>query len=191
MNEPPRTCLDCGRVYDDGESPPCPQCGCRTLAMAMAGHVTAQGSLAGRHKQPGFKGAIVQFVERTKVSGRGKLARESLRYDRTNPTMTIKMHRVEEQQPDGSWTGEHDERKVYPAKRKKWRQRRLAGSRSVARFSSHSRSTGRAKYVTSQILAGCDFGFAATLVADPQSLRELDFEITSAPSWIRPARTAP
>ena len=63
----------------------------------------------------------MHFVERTKLSRLGKLARESLRYDRTDPTRTTKTHRVEEQQPDGSWTVEHDEREEYPAKRKRRR----------------------------------------------------------------------
>jgi hypothetical protein len=64
---------------------------------------------------------VVQFIERTKISRFGRLSRESLRFDRSDPAKTTKTHRVEEQQPDGSWTVVHDEQEEYPAKRKRRR----------------------------------------------------------------------
>jgi predicted nucleic acid-binding Zn-ribbon protein len=121
MSEAPTTCVDCGRVYADDESPPCPDCGCRTVSKHLTGQVTAHGTLSGEHRRPGVRYEITSFMERTKLSALGRLARESLRYDRSHPSKTVKTHRVEEQQPGGSWTIEHDEREEYPARRKRRR----------------------------------------------------------------------
>jgi hypothetical protein len=57
-------------------------------------------------------------VERTKLSEFGKLARESLRLDRSESEKTVKTHRVEEHREDGSWEVVHDECMEYPAKRR-------------------------------------------------------------------------
>jgi hypothetical protein len=85
----------------------------------LTAHVTARASLAGIHRSPGYpRGWITKFVERTKLSAFGKLARESLRLDRSEPDKTVKAHRVEEQREDGSWEVVHDERIEYPAKRR-------------------------------------------------------------------------
>jgi hypothetical protein len=119
-SELPR-CTKCGYDYGDGEQPPCPTCGSteRTFPKYLTGQVGTMGSLGGVKRRPGYpRGWVIKFVERTKLSGLGKLARESLRIDRSDPNKTVKTHRVEEQQDDGSWQLEHDERKEYPAKRR-------------------------------------------------------------------------
>ena len=93
--EPPRQCTDCKRPYRDGEQPSCP-CGSSrvTHLQNLTAHVTARASLAGIHRSPGYpRGWITKFVERTKLSAFGKLARESLRLDRSEPDKTVKVHR--------------------------------------------------------------------------------------------------
>ena len=76
-------------------------------------------SLSGLTRRSGYpKGWVVRFTERTKLSALGRLARESLRIDRSDPAKTVKTHRVEERQDDGSWEVVHNERPEYPAKRR-------------------------------------------------------------------------
>jgi hypothetical protein len=74
------------------------------------------GSLRGRGQRGGFK--FVEFLSRRKLSASGVPAEEFLSFDRTAAEVTVKRHRVDEQQPDGSWKVEHDEVKVFPAKRR-------------------------------------------------------------------------
>lgn len=120
MDDTPATCTRCGHVYAKDEKPPCPECGDtrRTFDKVIATTVAALASVSGLGRRPGFPRAFVRFVERTKVSRLGKLARESLRFDRSDRKKTVKTHHVEEQQPDGSWNVVHDEREEYPAKRR-------------------------------------------------------------------------
>lgn len=39
-----------------------------------------------------------------------------MRLDRSDPTKTVKTHRVNEQELDGDWKVVHDEKVEYPAK---------------------------------------------------------------------------
>jgi hypothetical protein len=115
-----RSCSACGYVYTGRLKPPCPDCGATaiTFELTLTSRVTTLDSLQGKQRRPGFAGALVSFTERTKLSALGNLARESLRLDRSDPEKTVKTHRVEERQEDGSWTLEHNEREEYPAKRR-------------------------------------------------------------------------
>ena len=116
----PAICSKCGRPYESNEQPPCPECGetRRTFEQLVTATVTTRASVSGVHTRLGYPGWVTRFVERTKISRLGKLARESLQFDRSHPEKTVKTHRVEEQQPDGEWKVVHDEEVEYPAKRR-------------------------------------------------------------------------
>jgi hypothetical protein len=117
----PAFCSECKRPYQSNEDPPCPACGSsrRTFDQLNTATLRAQASVSGVHTRQGYpRGWVTKFVERTKISRLGKLARESLRFDRSDPDKTVKTHRVEEQQADGDWKVVHDEEVEYPAKRR-------------------------------------------------------------------------
>jgi hypothetical protein len=73
-------------------------------------------------KQVGKRASGFKFFEgtsREKIAGNtGNLAEEALSFDRSDPAKTVKRHVVREQQPDGTWTVEHDETEESPAKRR-------------------------------------------------------------------------
>ncbi len=85
----------------------------------FAGAVDMVAALRATHKRPGVSGFLIDHVQRNKKGGHsGRPVREDLRIDRTDPKVTVKTHRVEEQAPDGTWTIVHDERVESPAKRR-------------------------------------------------------------------------
>jgi hypothetical protein len=90
----------------------------RIVEVQLGGSITPRGSLRGRHRRPGSRGFVVDFVERTKLSKLGRVARESLRFDRSSPHETMKTHRVEELGDGGEWVVVHEETAEFPAKRR-------------------------------------------------------------------------
>ena len=110
------TCPACGYVYGEGERLPCPSCGSHLAAVELTARVEVLASLRAVWRRAGF--ALVSHLERMKRSAHGKLARERLRFDRTDPEATVKAHHVEERRDDGTWDVVHDEREEHPARRR-------------------------------------------------------------------------
>lgn len=112
-------CSGCGAELQE-EQRPCPVCGsaARTYSIHIEDKVVVLSSLKAEARDPtGFK-KVTQIV-REKVAGFSKrLAREWLRIDRSDRAVTRKVHRVEEQGPDGQWVTVHDETQDFPAKRR-------------------------------------------------------------------------
>ena len=90
----------------------------RTHSIQIDAKAVVLSSLKAEARDPtGFK-KVTQIV-REKVSGFSKrLAREWLRIYRSDRAVTRKVHRVEEQGPDGQWITIHDETQDFPAKRR-------------------------------------------------------------------------
>jgi len=85
----------------------------------MEASVGFQTSLGIKKFTPGHLGPVIDHVQRTKRGGKsGQPAHEDLRFDRSDPTKTVKTHHVEEQDADGTWQVVHDEQVQYPAKRR-------------------------------------------------------------------------
>lgn len=68
-------------------------------------------------EQPGWKGFLRRIITRTKLSRRGRQAREVLEIDRSDAQKTVKRHHVEELEDD-EWKVVHHEEEEYPAKRR-------------------------------------------------------------------------
>jgi hypothetical protein len=114
-------CSACGHVFPEDE--PRQPCACgstaRTFEASFEAKVEPHVSLGLRQKRSGFPGFLVNLIERVKIARKtGYLAREVQLYDRSDPDKTVKYHRVEERQPDGSWNTEHEHREENPAKRR-------------------------------------------------------------------------
>lgn len=119
MSSPP-VCSNCGFQYAAAQQPPCPNCG--RSARTYSETLTATQKLLVSIRQVGKRASGFRFFEGKsgeKIAGKtGNLAEEALSIDRSDPSKTVKRHVVREQQPDGSWTVEHDETEEYPAKRR-------------------------------------------------------------------------
>lgn len=121
MSSSPPTCSGCGFTFlEPAPRAPCPNCGgtARTFHKHFNARVEIHEGLARAQRRPGFSGWLVKMTDRVKRSRRGLLARETQVYDRSAPDRTVKIHRVEERQPDGSWKTVHDEQVGWPAKRR-------------------------------------------------------------------------
>jgi hypothetical protein len=84
----------------------------------MHASVEMHASLEGIHRRPGYRGFVANFITRTKRSALGRLAREWLSIDRSAPDKTVKYHRVDEQQDDGTWQTVHEHTVESTAKRR-------------------------------------------------------------------------
>ncbi len=113
-------CTNCAYEYQANDQPPCPRCGHTTRKYFETLEVVARAlpSL----QEVGTRASGFNFfkgLSRFKKAGKtGNLADETLSIDRSDPDKTVKRHVVREEQPDGTWTTEHDERVEYPAKRR-------------------------------------------------------------------------
>lgn len=91
----------------------------RSPNVVMDASLSFQTSLGIKKFSPGHPGPVVDYKQRNKRGGKsGQPAREDLRLDRSDPSVTVKTHHVEEQADDGTWHTVHDERVEYPAKRR-------------------------------------------------------------------------
>ena len=119
--EPAAACSECGSTFV-GTEPRAACCKCGSTRRTFQGQVnlvaTAELSFGLRQKQPGTPGWLVTIIDRVKTSLHGRRAKEVLMLDRSTPDKTVKSHRVQEQQDDGSWKTVHEHREEFPAKRR-------------------------------------------------------------------------
>ncbi len=115
-------CVGCGWVF--APTVPriaCPQCGDtrRACRLEVTASMEALAQVNAKQKRADYPGDFVtNMTTRTKRSRHGKLAHEVLEIDRSDPSVTVKRHRVWEQQPDGSWEFVHEHTVTWPAKRR-------------------------------------------------------------------------
>ncbi len=70
-----------------------------------------------RIKREGWRGFLKEILMREKVAGEsGREARETQVYDRTDPNVTKKKHRVDERTDSGEWETVHEHEEEFPAK---------------------------------------------------------------------------
>lgn len=89
----------------------------KTHHVIIKNKVKVRGSLGLIQKRQGWPKFLRKFINRRKLSRRGKEAREILEIDRSDKEKTVKRHKVWELNND-KWELVHDEHEEYPAKRR-------------------------------------------------------------------------
>jgi predicted nucleic acid-binding Zn-ribbon protein len=119
----PGQCAACGHVFPEEEPRvPCPICGETARKVSRHAQDTAETreGYKLKVKREGYTGGPV-FEEKYKEKTSGKTGFPTKEYqaiDRSDPDETRWIHKVDEQQPDGTWKREHDENIPYKAKRR-------------------------------------------------------------------------
>ena len=114
------SCLKCCYIFSEQDvNLPCPKCGNidKFHSLHAVDHINLLDGIHGVQKRKGYPRNVVEYKERTKISKKGRLAKEKLYIDRTNKDTTIKIHHVEELL-GSEWKVVHDEIEQFPAKRR-------------------------------------------------------------------------
>jgi hypothetical protein len=113
-------CRDCGRQLTPNERP-CSSCGSlrRCIHITVSESIRLREGVKGKVKNKSGK-TVHKFVSRSKISKRGKEAKEELSIDiRGNR----KYHHVEEQDESGRWVTVHHEDQSLRGKKEKTQEK--------------------------------------------------------------------
>jgi hypothetical protein len=64
------------------------------------------------------RGPLLEQKQKLTHSANGRLAKDTIVIDRSDASKTVKLHHVDERQPDGSWKEVHHRLSEFPAKRR-------------------------------------------------------------------------
>lgn len=115
------SCLKCGYVFPQGgHNISCPECGSRDRSLHVVDNlVLNEKKFQGKQFREGYPGKVIkEFKKCEKTSKGGRPAKEELTIDRSDPLETIKIHKVEEQEVDGTWITVHNHEEKFSAKRR-------------------------------------------------------------------------
>jgi hypothetical protein len=132
-------CDKCGFADLSLAKDPCPECGSKLTMNYFSGSMLNVTEFRSRLTRSEQQGPFRDVTHRRKLSGEGKLARETQTVDRSKWTETIKTHVVREF-IDGQWVTVHEHEQTFPAKRR-LRIGQSKGGNRAARYLFSSEST--------------------------------------------------